>query len=79
MEAVLYMVDKSARKRLKEIKKEIKRLKKEYRKVEFRPCQNDAELKLKDEDLKKLMEKIYGLEKEQDRFILNSGRVDREE
>ena len=70
------MIDKTTRKRLKKIKKEIKQLKKEYRKVEFRPCQNDAELKIKDEDLRKVMEKIYALEKEQDRFILDSGRIE---
>ncbi|MFC1869538.1 hypothetical protein ACFL0H_15595 [Thermodesulfobacteriota bacterium] len=69
------MLDKSTRKRIKKIKKEIKELKKEFKKVEFRPCQNDAELKLKDEDLRKLMEKVYDLEKEQDKFILYSGRI----
>ena len=69
------MVDKATRKRLKKIKKEIKQLKKEYRKVEFRPCQNDKELKIKDDDLKMLMNRIYDMEKEQDRFILDSGRI----
>ena len=69
------MLDKATRNRLKEIKKEIKKIKKEYSKVEFRPCKNDAELKMKDEDLKKLMDRIYALEKEQDRFILDSGRI----
>lgn len=69
------MVDKATRKKLKQIKKEIKDLKNEYRKVEFRPCQNDSELFQKDEDLRMLMDKIYALEKEQDRFILDSGRI----
>lgn len=69
------MVDKAAQKRLKQIRKEIKRLKKEYRKVEFRPCQNDKELFQKTEDLRMIMDKIYDLEKEQDRFILDSGRI----
>ena len=66
------MVDRAPQKRLKKIKKEIKRLKKEYKKVEFRPCQNDAELRIKEEDLRAIMDQIYSLEKEQDRFILNS-------
>ena len=74
-EGVSQMVDKTTRKILKKINKEIKELKKRYRKMEFRPCQNDAELRIKDEDLKGLMEKIYELEKEQDRFFLNSGRI----
>ena len=69
------MVDKAIRKKLKKIKKEINQLKKEYKKVEFRPCQNDVELKMKDQDLKTLMEKIYALEKEQDRFFLDTGRL----
>jgi hypothetical protein len=69
------MHDKVIRKRLKMIKKEIKGLKKMYKKVEFRPCQNDAELRAKDEELRVIMDKIYSLEKEQDRFILNSARI----
>jgi hypothetical protein len=69
------MVDKATQKKLKQIKKEIKYLKKEYKNVEFRPCQNDRELFKKDEDLRALMDKIYDLEKEQDRFILDSGRI----
>ena len=62
------MVDKTTRKRLKNIKKEIKKLRDEYRYIEFRPCQNDEDLKIKDEDLKKVMEEIYALEKEQDKL-----------
>lgn len=69
------MLDKETRRKLNRIKKEIKDLKKRYKKMEFRPCQNDAELKKKDEELKGIMDKIYALEKEQDRFILNSGRL----
>ena len=69
------MVDKATQKKLKKIKKEIKSLKKEYRKVEFRPCQNDKDLTKKADDLSRLMNRIYELEKEQDRFILDSGRI----
>ena len=69
------MLDKETRRKLNRIKKDIKDLKKRYKKMEFRPCQNDAELKKKDEELKGIMDKIYALEKEQDRFILNSGRL----
>jgi hypothetical protein len=68
------MIDKETRKRLKRIQKEIKQLKKEYKKMECHPCQNDAELREKDNNLRMLMDKIYALEKEQDRFILNTGR-----
>lgn len=69
------MIDKATRKRLKKIQKGIKQLKKEYKKMECHPCQNDAELREKDANLKMLMDKIYALEKEQDRFILNTGRI----
>ena len=60
------------RKKLKKLKKDIKELRKQYRKLEFRPCQNDAELIEKESDLKSLMDKIYQIENERDRFILDS-------
>ena len=60
------------RKKIKKLKKDIKELRKMYRKLEFRPCQNDADLIAKESELKSLMDKIYNLEKEQDRFILDS-------
>ena len=60
------------RKKLKKLKKDIKELRKQYRKLEFRPCQNDAELSGKESDLKSLMDKIYQIENERDRFILDS-------
>lgn len=69
------MLDRETRRKLKRIKKDIKELKKRYKRVEFRPCQNDAELRKKDDDLRELIDKIDVLEKEQDRFILNSGRL----
>ena len=59
------------RKKIKKLKKDIKELRKLYRKLEFRPCQNDAELIEKESELKSLMDKIYNLENEQDRFILD--------
>ena len=61
-------------KTIKKLKKDIKELKKQYKKLEFRPCQNDAELIAKESDLKSLMDEIYNLENEQDRFILDSVR-----
>jgi len=67
--------NKETQKKLKKIKKDIKLLKKQYRKLEFRPCQNDAELHAKEDDLRDLMDRIYGLEKEQDRVMFNSVRV----
>jgi chromosome segregation ATPase len=69
---------KATRERLKKLKKEIKSLKTQYKKMEFRPCQNDAELREKEEDLRNLMERIYSLENEQDRFILNASRISNE-
>lgn len=73
------MFDKKAtRDRLRKLKNEIKSLKKQYKKMEFRPCQNDAELREKEEDLRNLMERIYSLENEQDRFILDASRISNE-
>jgi septal ring factor EnvC (AmiA/AmiB activator) len=69
------MIDKEAKKRLKRIQKDIKKLKKDLDKLELRPCQNDEELKQKEQDLKDLSDKLRELEKEQDRYILDSGRV----
>ena len=69
------MLDKETKKKLKKIQKEIKRVKKELNKIELRPCQNDAELKQKEEDYKELGNRLRKLEKEQDRFILDTGRV----
>ena len=65
---------KETRKKIKMLKKDIKELRKFYRKLEFRPCQNDAELKAKEFELKSIMDKIYSLENEQDRFMLDSVR-----
>ena len=69
------MLDKDTKKKLKKIQKEIKRVKKDLAKIELRPCQNDAELEQKEEDLKELGNRLRALEKEQDRFILDTGRV----
>ena len=70
------MIDKETRKKLKKIQKETDKLNKELKKLEFRPCQNDADLKKKDEDLKSLREKILSLEKEQDRYMLHAGGIE---
>jgi len=70
------MIDKETRKKLKQIKKkEISQLKKQIKKLEFRPCHNDSELKQKDKDIKTLREKTYGLEKEYDMYILETGNI----
>ena len=45
------MIDKEAKKKLKRIQKNIKKLKKDLDKLELRPCQNDEELKQKEQDL----------------------------
>lgn len=67
--------EKETRRKLKEFKKDIKLLKKEYRKLEFRPCQNDAELHAKEDELNDIMDRIYKLENKQDRFMLDSLRA----
>jgi septal ring factor EnvC (AmiA/AmiB activator) len=59
------MIDSETRKKLKRIQKEIKKIEKEIKKVEFRPCRGDADLKEKDKDL----------ERERDRYILDTGRI----
>ena len=69
------MIDKKTRKKLKQIKKEIGQLQKQIKKLEFRPCHNDSELMQKEEDNKALHEKIYQLEKEHDRYILNAVNI----
>jgi septal ring factor EnvC (AmiA/AmiB activator) len=69
------VIDKQAKKRLKKIQKEIKKVKKQLGKIELRPCQNDAELRQKEEYLKDMGNKLRTLEKEQDRYILDTGRV----
>ena len=45
------------------------------KKLEFRPCRNDAELKQKDNDIKALREKVHQLEKEHGRYILRAGNI----
>ncbi|MGD9160290.1 MAG: hypothetical protein PVG39_17880 [Desulfobacteraceae bacterium] len=62
------------RQKVKKLKNDVKELRKQYKKLEFRPCQNDAELIAKESELKSIMDKIYSLENEQDRLILDSVR-----
>ena len=69
------MISRETKKKLKQIKKDMKKLKKEFRKIEFRPCQNDTDLIQKDKELASVKEKIYELEKEMDRCMLNTGHV----
>ena len=70
------MIGKAEKKKLKKIQKEIKALRKELAKNEFRPCQCDADLRQKDEDLKLFRAKILALENEKDRFMLKAGEID---
>ncbi len=69
------MTDKETRKKLKQIGKQISQLKKEIKKLEFRTCQNDSDLKQKDKDIQTVREKTYELEKEHDRYILKAGNI----
>ncbi len=69
------MPDNATIDKIKVIKNRLNELKKMYKKIEIRPCQNDAELRIKDSELMEIMEKIYALEKEKDWLILDSSRV----
>ena len=69
------MIDKKTQKKMKRIKKEISQLQKQIKKLEFRPCHNDSELKQKNKDIKTLREKTYELEKEHDMYILKAGNI----
>ncbi|MGD8386099.1 MAG: hypothetical protein PVG49_03085 [Desulfobacteraceae bacterium] len=69
------MIDKQTKKKLRDIRKEIKKLKKNQRRMEFRPCKNDAELRKKERDLSVLRERISSLENAQDRCVLDSGGI----
>ena len=46
--------------KINKLKKNIKELRKVYRRLEFRPCQNDAELMAKELELDSLMDRGYG-------------------
>jgi len=69
------MTDKETRKKLKQIGKQISQLKKEIKKLEFRPCHKDSELKQKDQDINALREQVHHLEKEQNMYMLNAGNI----
>jgi septal ring factor EnvC (AmiA/AmiB activator) len=69
------MIDKETRKKLKQIKKKISQLEKEIKKLTFRPCQNDSDLRQKDKDIKTLRNKVYQLEKEHGSHILRAGNI----
>ena len=63
-------MDKATRKNLKKIQKQIKKFKHELEKIELRPCNSDAELKQKEEDITLIKREIYELEKEANQFTL---------
>ncbi len=52
----------------KDLKREISLLKQQFKAVELQPCYGDADLKQKENDLTKLWEEIYNLEKEINHF-----------
>jgi seryl-tRNA synthetase len=70
------MIDKKTSKRLKQIDKERSKLKKQIKKLEFRPCHSDFDLRQKDEEIKGLREKDHELEKEHDSYILKTGNME---
>lgn len=64
------MAKNKAKNSIKKIQKEITRLKVELDKLEIRPCQGDADMKKKDEDIILLKREIYDLEKEANQFAI---------
>ena len=52
----------------KDVKREISLLKEQFKAVELQPCYGDADLRKKDNDLSRLWEEIYNLEKEINHF-----------
>ena len=52
----------------KDVKREISLLKEQFKAVELQPCYGDADLRKKDNDLTRLWEEIYNLEKEINHF-----------
>jgi len=64
------MTNKKSRKDIKKSQKELYRLKELLKKLEIRPCQGDADLRQKDEEVKMLKREIDDLEKETNQFVL---------
>ena len=52
----------------KDVKREISLLKEQFKAIELQPCYGDADLRQKDNDLSRLWEEIYNLEKEINHF-----------
>ena len=52
----------------KDVKREINLLKQQFKTVELQPCYGDEDLKKKENDLNRLWEEIYNLEKEINHF-----------
>ena len=63
-EVVSMMFNRPERKKMREQQREIDKLWKRYQQLELRPCQNDAELKKKNEELALLWQEIDVLERE---------------
>lgn len=62
------MVDRKTKKELKKIDKEIEELEKLYEELYISPCQNDRELREKEQALTELKTKTHELEKKRDRL-----------
>ena len=60
---------KNRKKIIKELQKEIEKLRDEYEKIELRPCQGDADLRQRENELEILKSKISQLEKERDTYL----------
>ena len=75
LRVVSAMMDKTTKKRMKKIKKEMDLLRKKLRKIEIRPCHGDADLKQKEMEIRSIKDKLLDLEREHDRYMLNTGKI----
>ena len=67
-ETVSAMVEKKTKKKIKKIQNEIQQLEELFKKMELRPCQGDADLSQKEQDLELLKAKINKKKLERDQY-----------
>ena len=62
------MADKKTKKKIKKIQNEIDQFEELFKKMELRPCQGDADLSQKEEDMRRLKDKINAKKMERDQY-----------
>lgn len=63
------MNTKANKKRIKQLQKKIDALEKMLSQIELRPCQGDADLKIKEEEVTELIGEIKNLKKKRDKYV----------